>query len=139
MKEFFTRAGANAGTRIELKLPDGKPSPHWLHVLGADGDVFRQAAVVASREVVRAISAFPNGKPSDVELAKIRQEARLRNLAAVITEWSFALPCDEDNKLELLREAPQIADAVDRLISDRSLFTSGSSANSDVAPVAQQS
>jgi len=138
MKEFFTRAGANAGTRIELKLPDGKPSPHWLHVLGADGDVFRQAAVVASREVVRAISALPK-TPTDAELAKIRQEARLRNLAAVIESWSFPQPCDEDNKLELLREAPQIADAVDRLITDRSLFTNGSSANSDAAPEAQPS
>ena len=137
MKEFFTRGAANTGIKVPLRSLDGKETEHWLHVLGADSDAFRHAEHVAQRRVVRALADMPNA--SDAQRADLAREARVEALASLITGWSFEQPCDTHHKMELLREAPQIADMVDRLAVDRSLFINGRPASPSVAPGAQPS
>lgn len=122
---FHTRSVANDGVRLPLSTPDGVRTEHWLHVLGADSDAFRDAELKAKREGMR--------------IAAIRDEAErmaatrvLQNavLAAAISAWSFPKPCTRENVVQFLTEAPQIADSVDALISRRALFFASRSINS---------
>ena len=60
------------------------------------------------------------------EFNKFTEEGRLKLQAALIVDWSFEEPCTEDNKLELLREAPYIAKQVDEFAGKRSNFIKAS-------------
>lgn len=139
MKEmFYTRSGANAGARLPLLLPNGQPSEHWLHVVGADSDQFRSVDSQVRRAVLSHVTDAGR-QLSDAERAEFVANKRLELLASAVTGWSFPEPCNDANKLELLREAPQIADAVDRFIANRSFFTNGAPVSSASAPESQPS
>lgn len=117
MQEFFTRQIANEGIRLPLVLPDGSPSEHWLQVRGMDSDEFHTAEMIAKRE-----AAMIADIPSDEERAVAVNDAQNTLIAALIADWSFPTDCTKENVKNFLREAPQIADEVNRLAAKRSLF-----------------
>lgn len=124
LSDFFTRSNANQGIELPLYLPDGSKSEHWLRIVGVDSDLFRHQELIEKRGVL----AY-RGKPQ-AEVDAAAAESRLRLLAAIITEWSFPEECSQENKVNLLREAPQIAEAINTHSADRTLFFANASKNS---------
>lgn len=117
MKEFFTRQQANEGVVLPLSLPDGSPSEHWIRVLGIDSDAFRKADQKAKRAAVEIAQI-----EGDQERAEMVREVEIECISSLISEWSFDQPCDTQNKVDFLKEAPQIADMVNRFAARRSEF-----------------
>ena len=117
MDEFFTREIANEGRRVDLVHPDGTPSEHWLQIRGMDADAFKIAETGAKREAVE-ISQIDDDKKRAVAIADVE----LKTIAALIADWSFDQKCTSKEVVKFLREAPQIAEMVNRYAARRSLF-----------------
>lgn len=62
------------------------------------------------------------------------EDTRLAMLAALVIGWSFDNPCTEAEIKRLFREAPQIAEQVDRAAYDRARFFGNSSKGSSPTP-----
>lgn len=117
MKEFFTRSRANQGVKIPLVHPDGTPSKHWIQVRNTDSDAFRGHVDTFNTDTLQ------NGADlSEEEIKKEREEMLLVILASLIADWSFEIEQTDENKIELLREAPQIANQIDKLSTDKKRF-----------------
>lgn len=119
MKEFFTRQTANEGVQLPLFLPDGTATEHWLKVRGVDSDEFRRAEAAAKRKAIE-IAQIEN----EQKRAEAVRETELGCIAALIAGWSFPEPLTNDNVVNFLREAPQIADMVNRFAARRSEYYS---------------
>ncbi len=117
MAMFHTRTAANDGVKLPLTTPDGATTEHWLQVLGADSDAFRDAELKAKREGMRVAAI----KDEQERFAATRV-LQVQLLAATVVAWSFPTPCTFENVVKFLTEAPQIADSIDTLISRRALF-----------------
>lgn len=117
MELFHTRQFANEGIELPLYTPDGKRSEHWMRIRGVDSDEFRLAEAESKRDVMR-IAQIENARDrtAEVELSK------LTLIAALVISWSFPQECTRENVVAFLKEAPQIADAIDTAASKRSLF-----------------
>lgn len=135
---FYTRPASNAGIRLPLYDPlTGEETAHWLHVQGADSDAFQHGNLEAQRTIVREVGARP--KITDAERAEVSAEARLRLLATVISAWSFGDNPSLEERIAFLRDAPQVAEALDRAISNRRLFLHGNSSSSETSPAPSSS
>lgn len=124
-ESFFLREKANAGIDVPLFLPDGTPTEHKLHILGKDSDIFRQTEAECRRLLLEAAASKDQKKVAAVSVANTE-----KLIACLITGWTFDIPCTSENKLKLLREAPQIQDAVDKVATMRELFFKNGSVNS---------
>lgn len=120
MEEFYTRTKANEGVKLPLSTPDGKETDHWLMIRGVDSDAFREAEADAKRSLIQ--------KKADPK------EAMLSAVSALVSDWSFDKPCTQDAVKDFLREAPQIADSVDKVAGDRKLFFALRSSSSNDSP-----
>ena len=120
MEEFYTRTKANEGVKLPLSTPDGEKTDHWLMILGVDSDVFREAESEAKRSLIQ--------KKADPK------EAMLSVVASLVSDWSFDKPCTQEEVKAFLKEAPQIADAVDKVAGDRKLFFALRSSGSNDSP-----
>ena len=109
MESFFTRENANEGIELPLLLPDGTKTEHWLRIRGVDADGFRKAEARSKRKMLE-IAAEKDLDKRDAEV----EDTRLAMLAALVIGWSFDNPCTEAEIKRLFREAPQIAEQVDR-------------------------
>lgn len=125
LSDFFTREKANDGIEVPLYLPDGSESEHKLTIRGVDSDAFRQAETDAKR---RAMQDAADGKEPD------ENDGRLNLLVPLVASWTFDEPCTAANVRQLLKEAPQIADAIDRIAVRRSLFFAARPSNSKPSP-----
>lgn len=117
MAMFHTRQASNEGIKLDLVTPSGGKTEHWLQVLGVDSDAFRNAELQAKREGHKLTLIS-----DEVERMAAMRDLQLKPLAAVVLGWSFSKPCTYENVFAFLREAPQIADAIDMMISRRALF-----------------
>lgn len=125
MQEFFTRQKANEGVKLPLYLPDGTPSEHWIKVRGIDSDHFRKAEASAKRKAIE----FAQIDDVEERANKVR-ETELECIAALVAGWSFDMECTKENVVNFLREAPQIADMVNRYAARRAEFFSKKSDSS---------
>lgn len=127
MSSFFTREKANTGMEFPLWLPDGTKSEEFLRIRGMDSDEFREAEQESQRGMALAATL-----KDPKELSRVYNECKLKMIASLVISWSFPQECNLENKMEFLREAPQIADSINKVGSDRKLFfANGSSASSD--------
>lgn len=117
MDAFFTREKANNGVVVPLYLPDGTKSEHSLTIRGIDSDFFRQAEADARRKAMDITQL-----EDTLEKTKAIQEAKLQLIAALVIGWTFPEEATPLAVVNFLREAPQIANAVDQVASKRSLF-----------------
>lgn len=134
MESFFTRQKANEGIELPLYLPDGTKSEHTLRIRGVDSDAFKEAEAKGRRRLLEAASEKNADKLTTASVVN-----REDMLSSLIIGWSFDQPCTEETKRHLLREAPQIADAIDTCSSRRSLFFKNGSVNSTPSPVPSSS
>lgn len=124
MNQFFTRESSNEGKRVYLSQPDGTPTEHWLHIIGADSDTFRSSQYNYNQKLRDLVGKSP-------EEIRVMSLDLIRGLqACLVTDWSFETECTRENVDAFFKEAPQIAEMVDRLANNRKFFlmqsTSGS-------------
>ncbi len=117
MEAFFTREKANSGIKVPLSLPNGEVSDHYLMIRGVDSDSFRDADTKARRNAAIVVDM-----ETDEEKDSFLEDSRLDILASLLISWSFEEECNPENIKKLFKEAPQIADAVDKVAAKRSLF-----------------
>jgi hypothetical protein len=134
MEQFFTRSTANAGVELPLSRPDGTPTEHIIRIRGVHSDAFKLANAESHRRIV-AIAAIED----KVERAKAYAEEETRLVASLVSEWTFDMPCTPENVFNFLREAPQIAQEVNRLAAQHKAFTKAVSASSSNSPTASSS
>jgi hypothetical protein len=116
---FFTRKIANQGTRIALVRPDtGEESEHAIWIHGVDSDAYRKAGTQQQRDWMQLIAT--EGEKARDKIGT--EEDKLKITASLVFKWTFEKPCTTQNVVDFLREAPQIADAIDTLASRRTLF-----------------
>jgi len=128
MKDFHTRAAASVGVEVPLALPDGTPTEHWLRVRGVDSDEYRKADLLAKREAITIAGMEGDAREEAIELQKHKI------IASLIAGWSFPEECTEENVIEFLREAPQVADMVDRLARNRAVIHAKKQSSSSSTP-----
>ena len=122
---FYTREAANKGTKVPLFTPDGKATEEWLLVLGVDSDEFRRAET-RSRRAALEIAQIEDKAERD----EVADRYRLELIASLIVSWSFDEECTLEEKVEFLREAPQVADLVDQIALNRKAFFGEGSSSS---------
>jgi len=111
--DLYTREAANTGRRVAVPGRNGMDSGEWMHIHHIDADAFRQRrAAVLSRHAML----------SDAERNEKRVQHTNELLAALVSGWSLEDECTPDNVQELLNNAPYIADWLDRISSDASVF-----------------
>lgn len=135
MEAFFTRERANVGIEFPLDLPDGTPTSHKIRIRGVDSDAFKMAKADSARRLLE-LAASKDQKALD---AVAHEEERCRLLAALVVSWSFGTPCTPDNVAKFLREAPQLAEQIDRVSGRRALFFAKDSASSTPSPLPSSS
>ena len=109
MEEFYTRSIANKGKKLPLFTPAGDATDHWIMVRGVDSDNFRQAEAKAKRKAVEIAQIEDADERVD---AVANEEAVL--IASLVADWSFGDECTVFNVVKFLKEAPQIADMINR-------------------------
>jgi hypothetical protein len=133
MAQFATRSAGNAGARIPLTDPvSGKTTDHWIDIFSTDSDVYIRANAKAMRNAAMRVE---DEKDDEGARLDAMEENSLDILVALVKDWSFAhlgedsIPCTPENARAFLKEAPQIRSAINRLSTDRSLFTKGNLEN----------
>ena len=124
LSQLYTRQAANEGRRLEIPLPDGRPSGEWLHVLHSDSDAFR----AKHADVMARAAQLPPDTAQD-ERKRLLDAAMLELLASMVSDWSLEDEFSETAVIDLLRNAPYIHDWLDRKTSDASLFFGKTSTN----------
>ena len=117
IEDFYTREKANAGIKMPLFSPNGVKTDHWLMLRGVDSDAFRAAKTVCERESAEIAAIKDKAEYDDALRASQR-----RLMSSLVVSWSFDQECTRDAVEKLFLEAPQIMDAVDKVVSNRAIF-----------------
>lgn len=125
-RKLATRTLHNEGAILKVLGPDGKDTGETIRVRGVDSDEFRRVDSESRRALIRYLADKDEKARDTQEFLTFSEDNRLKLQAALVVDWSFEEPCDEANKLELLREAPYIAKQVDEFAGKRSNFISSS-------------
>jgi len=115
--DFFTLEAANAGRRAMIPGRDGRLTAEWLHVHHTDSDSFRQ-----KRAAVFTAAAMIDPATPDSERKKLRDAAMMDLLASSVSGWSLEDEFSREGVMNLLANAPYLADWLDRTTSDASFF-----------------
>lgn len=116
-EEFFTRSKANKGRKVPLYNAAGDVTSHWLQILGMDSDTFRKAETEAKRKAIEIAQI-----EDDQKRAEAVRKTELHCIGSLVSNWSFDKKCTPSNVYKFLKEAPQIADMVNRYAASRSNF-----------------
>jgi hypothetical protein len=115
--DLFTRDKANAGHVANIPLPNGKLSDETLTIHHADCDAFRQ-----KKADVLSSAAQIDPKMPDAERKKLRDAAMTDLLASLVSGWSLEDEFSHGAVVELLTNAPYLADWLNQKSEDTSLF-----------------
>lgn len=133
LSQFHTRSASNDGIDLPLVLPSGEDSGFSIKIRGSHSDAFKRASAQSRREAVKASAG---SRDSDSALYDKLEDSRLTLLSALVVSWDIIdddgvpYPCTRANIIDLLTEAPQIADEIDTMSSKTELFTSPSKTSS---------
>ena len=139
-EDFYTKPACNVAQRLPLYLPDGTDSGEWIEVYGIDSDAYDAAKKETQRQLLAVdveISqlekkmADRNLNNAITELQKLSDDRKriiegrvLATRAAIVSGWSFKKECTHEAVIELMKNAPLIADEVDRYATNRMNFIS---------------
>ncbi len=126
MEAFFTRQRANEGIEFPLDYPDGTPSPHRIRIRGIDSDAFKLAKADSARRLMELMANREKAKIDEVD----HDQEQRKLLSTLVIGWTFNEPCTPENVVKLLREAPQLAEQIDRIAGRRHHFFPKGSPNS---------
>jgi len=133
--DFYTLEAANAGKWVPIPGRNGRMTGEHIHVLHTDSDAFRQ-----KRAAVFTAAAMIDPATPDEERKRLRDAAMLELLASAVSGWTLEDEFSREGVLELLTNAPYLADWLDRTTSDASVFFgSGSTGSLSTAEPKQDS
>lgn len=117
-QDFYMRAEAEEGRRVDLSNADGTPSGHWMVIRSVlsmpYAQTFERIKVKALSEVMEIAGA--NSAYQAKQMAKQQRRMRKANLVgALIADWSFDLPCTEKEKTNLLIKAPRLRRQIEHI------------------------
>ncbi|MCO1337109.1 phage tail assembly chaperone [Microbulbifer sp. OS29] len=115
--------------KLPLYTPEGKTTEHYLEILSVDSDAFQMAQSEMQRDL--ATANLEEDKAKRFELVR---EAKVAAAAALVTGWSLDDKFTVEAVKELLREAPQLVEQIDRAASNRALFFASGSKTSSSGP-----
>lgn len=124
MDAFKIRGRANEGRQLPLPALDGSDSGHWLRVRSQWSDAFRAARDEALQQAAQWTLL------SDDERRAAMEESVLAVRSTLVADWSFEEPCTPDNVRGFLKDAPQIAELVDKAGADDAAFFAGAFSSS---------
>ena len=139
---FLTRQKANAGVQMPLLDPTtGQETDQWILIIGRDSDAARRYELEEQRELRRRYADVNSkdkramaeiGDAIDEELP----ERTRKQIASFVADWSWKDedPCTQENVIAFLKDAPQIADAIDTFVSNRVLFFGRAAKTSSPSP-----
>jgi len=133
LTDFHTREVANEGIKLPLSLPDGKKTEHYLIIRGIDSDEFRRANIKQQRELMNL------SQLSDEEREHKLEHSQTELVASLVAGWSFVDEFNQENLINWLKNAPQIADMIDRIASQRGLFIKKKPVSSSSLPSSKSS
>lgn len=114
---FDVRPVIDGGIKLDLTLPDGSPSGHWLKVRNFRCEQYRNALADISARIAE------KGIPD----ADQKREDRLTLLATLIAEWSFKTKLSPKSARDFLKRAVLTCEQIDRVsVDDRRFFGNGS-------------
>ncbi len=113
MEQFFTRDKANEGVKVNLMTPDGQMTDEYILIRSQWADEFQRVKAEIYRDDIKAASEKREIDPA---------ERHSRLTAALVAGWSFDKECTPESALELMREAPQLRDMIDRYASNDARF-----------------
>lgn len=117
LEDFFTADKAEEGRKLPLYLPDGTKTDHWMLVRGIDSASFKRAEAKAKREGAKLA-----GEGDADDKIETINELQRKCVASLVADWSFDIPCTEEEIVKLFEKAPQIEDAVNTFAARRTLF-----------------
>ncbi|WP_445364958.1 phage tail assembly chaperone [Microbulbifer sp. ANSA001] len=129
--DFYTREKGNKGVKLPLYTPEGTATEHYLEILSVDSDAFQMAQSEMQRDL--ATANLEEDKTKRFELVR---EAKVAAAAALVIGWSLEDDFNQEAVKELLVEAPQLVDQIDRAASNRALFFASGSKSSSIGPAA---
>ncbi len=109
MEQFFTASLHDTPQKLTLSDPYGKPTDHYIMVIGNHSTKVRETNNNLRYKIAMS---------EDVSV----EDAKAELIASMIDSWSFDDEPTLQNKLKLLKEAPQISDAVDLFGSNHGNF-----------------
>lgn len=115
---FLTRPLANEGVKVFLYTPLGERTKHWLKIIGADSDAYREGQIELFR---LKIASAKDGANEDSSL-KEYNEKYTEVLAHCIIEWSFKEELTFEEAKQFLKDAPRVRDTIDETIRNTELF-----------------
>lgn len=129
-ERFLTRQKANAGVKLPLYDPaTGEETEHWLMLIGRDSDACRLGELEDDRSLRKRYADVDS--KDKAAMRKVQEEVdkegpdRVREkIARLVVDWSWRdeEPCTKENVIAFLREAPQVAEAIDAFTSNRASF-----------------
>lgn len=114
IKNYFTRQAHNEGVRLYIAAPDGSETQDWVEIRGIESDIFRETRAQSEAELYASLNGITDTKERIAKIESVREDARLRLLVSLVKAWSFDEECNEENIIALLKEAPFIADFIDK-------------------------
>lgn len=127
LEAFYTKDLAEEGVMLPLDLPDGTPTEHWIRVRSVDSDAFRIAEAHSKRAALRIAA---NKELDDNGRILAARDTEFELIAALVVSWSFDMECTTSTVAKFLKQAPQIADEINKFACRRSLFYKGKSKSS---------
>jgi hypothetical protein len=124
MEDFFTQPQSEDGAKLELMLPDGSGSGHYLIIRGFDSKAYKVAEVKALRESRQSVIKYSDdsGKVTPDKEVEIFEKAELFRASSLVSSWSFKHDCNSKNVMEFLEKAPHIKESIIEFSSKRSNF-----------------
>lgn len=117
IKRFFTRPLANKGISLPLADPvTGQDSGCFIFLRGQDSDEFRRVDAEVMRE---AMELYNKDKQAG---ETYREQAENRLVAALVIGWTGKPEMAAEEAMELVENAPQIAQQIKMEAGNRSRF-----------------
>lgn len=126
LEGFATNKLSEEGIKIPLMDVDGNPTKHWIVIKGTDSKAFKKAQSVFRKNVLEAQELAEVTDGYDFSLISEKETNVL--LASLVVDWSFKnddgtpYECNTKNIVEVLEQAPVLADEIDKVSSRRRNF-----------------
>ena len=123
MSDFNITDKSEEGVKINLFLPDGTETGHYLTIRGADSPSFKRAHARVQRENLKILKLQKGDKEIDPGvIAQKQARIHTRMVAALVIGWSFDQEATQENVIAFLETAPQIQEQVDQAAGERTNF-----------------
>jgi hypothetical protein len=114
--EFLTREKANKGREVNIPGPDGKMTDQTFTIHSSDCDSFRRGKSAVLQKGLEI--AGMKGE----EQIKARERLNIELTALCVSGWSLDEDFSQEACADLMEGAPYLADFVERVADNRSLF-----------------